>query len=149
MQLDIRILTSSMSNVGGRFATGTVLPTVLSSHSSPTPLNPAQPGNLPSFAHIHPTIRPTFIAWCPRVLLSCCTAGSVRCSAHGRLGKGEGPLLHWYPLLLGSPLLLSAEGNLPAHILLNSTSHINPVCVWVPALQLVWKVRDSLAYHLL
>lgn len=44
---------------------------------------------------------------------------------------------------------LMLRGNLPAHAFLHCTFHTNPICTWVPALQLVWKVRDSLACHLL
>lgn len=40
MQLDICLLTRSMSNVGGRFATGTVFPTIPSSHFLPSPPAP-------------------------------------------------------------------------------------------------------------
>lgn len=94
-----------------------------------------------------------FMSWRPRGLLSCRLAGNVQRSASGWWPGAQGeeqlcpPLA---PAALGradhSSLL---RGNLPARALLHSTFHINPVCIWVPALHFVWKIRDSLAYHLL
>lgn len=74
-----------MSNVGVRFATGTVLPTVPSSHSSPSP--PAPPNfslarKFAQFSSYLPNHR-HFIAWCPKGLLSCCVAGHMRHSPSG------------------------------------------------------------------
>lgn len=100
--------------------------------------------NLPSHRH--------FMAWCPRELPSCCMAGNMWCSACGCSLGAQGMkelLLPGTHSSWESSAILNAEGNLPAHAFLCSTFHINPICTWVPALQLVWKVRDSLAYHLL
>lgn len=144
-----------MSNVDGRFATGTVFPINPSSHSLSSPLTPSKSSLVRKFAQFcwHLPSHRHFMAWCPRELLSCCMAGSMWHSARGcSLGAqgNEGTLLlpGTHSSRESSPLL-NAEGSLPAHVFLHSTFHINLICTWVPALQLVWKVRDSLAYHLL
>lgn len=144
-----------MSNVDGRFATGTVFPINPSSHSlsSPlTPLNPAKSGNLPSFACICPT---TDISW-PGVPGNCfpaawqVTCGTSLVGVHWEPRERRNLSSFLVPTALGrAHHSLMLRGNLPAHAFLHSTFHINPICTRVPALQLVWKVRDSLAYHLL
>lgn len=98
-----------------------------------------------------------FMAWCPRELLSCCMAGNVWHSAHG-CSQGAQRKKDFFSFLVPTALgrahhSLMLRGNLPAHstftCFFHRTFHINPICTWVTALQLVWKVRDSLAYHLL
>lgn len=94
-----------------------------------------------------------FMAWCPRELLSCCMAGNVWHSAHGcslgAQGKKEFPSFLAPTDLERAHHSLMLRGNLAAHASFHNTFHINPICTWVPALQLLGKVRDSLASHLL
>lgn len=93
-----------------------------------------------------------FVAWGPGRLLSCRMAGNVRHSASGRSLGAQGKQQVSFPgthCSLESSPLLNARGNLPVCALLHSTSHIDPVCIWVPALHFVWKIRDSLPHHAL